>query len=104
MIRRPPKSTLFPYTTLCRSLCHNAGENDNVRRVAATDPADKNQPPQSVSFALMIHKIHTGEKMADEFGTSYTIVGFGGSHNDFTEVRYPVMNVTGGVADTTKCY
>src|SRR6266481_3845673 len=22
MIRRPPRSTLFPYTTLCRSLCN----------------------------------------------------------------------------------
>ena len=26
--------------------------------------ADKAQPAQSVNFALMIHKIHTGEKMA----------------------------------------
>ena len=25
--------------------------------------ADKAQPNQSVNFALMIHKIHTGEKM-----------------------------------------
>src|SRR3712207_8865040 len=24
MIRRPPRSTLFPYTTLCRSLCEPA--------------------------------------------------------------------------------
>src|SRR2546422_11600805 len=26
MIRRPPRSTLFPYTTLFRSYCFNAGE------------------------------------------------------------------------------
>src|SRR5438034_2882619 len=25
MMRRPPRSTLFPYTTLFRSLCHSPG-------------------------------------------------------------------------------
>ena len=85
-------------------LCHNPSENDGVRRAVATNPADKALPNQSVNFALMIHKIHTGEKMATEFGTTYTIVGFGGSHNDFTEVRYPTMGNTGAVGDTAKCY
>jgi OmcA/MtrC family decaheme c-type cytochrome len=84
-------------------LCHNPSENDGVRRVVATNAADKAQPNQSVNFAMMIHKIHTGEGLA-EAGQSYTIVGFGGSHNDFTEVRYPTMTPTGGVGDTAKCY
>ena len=74
-----------------------------MRRVVATNPADKALPNQSVNFALMIHKIHTGEKL-QEFNQSYTVVGFGGSHNDFSEVRYPAMTPTGGVADTAKCY
>src|SRR5258708_24601361 len=26
MIRRPPRSTLFPYTTLFRSICFNSGQ------------------------------------------------------------------------------
>jgi OmcA/MtrC family decaheme c-type cytochrome len=85
-------------------LCHNPSENDGVRRAVATVAADKAAPNQSVNFALMVHKIHTGEKMNAEFGTTYTIVGFGGSHNDFTEVRYPTMTATGGVGDTSKCY
>src|SRR5437870_9827126 len=34
MIRRPPRSTLFPYTTLFRSL--SAGEIDSVERRIAT--------------------------------------------------------------------
>jgi len=85
-------------------LCHNPSENDGVRRAVATNPADKTQPNQSVNFALMIHKIHTGEKMTKDFGTTYTIVGFGGSHNDFAEVRYPTMGNTGAVGDTAKCY
>src|SRR2546430_12246037 len=28
MIRRPPRSTLFPYTTLFRSICSNAGREE----------------------------------------------------------------------------
>jgi len=83
-------------------LCHNPNENDAARRVVATVPADKALPPQSINFALMVHKIHTGEKMSTEFKTEYTIVGFGGSHNDFTEGRYPTMSPSGGVGDTAK--
>jgi OmcA/MtrC family decaheme c-type cytochrome len=84
-------------------LCHNPSENDASVRGNATVPADKAAPNQSVNFALMIHKIHTGEKMTTDFNTTYTIVGYGGSHNDFTDVRYPAMTPTGGVGDTAKC-
>jgi OmcA/MtrC family decaheme c-type cytochrome len=84
-------------------LCHNPSENDASRRPGATTPSDKTLPPQSVNFALMVHKIHTGEKLA-EAGQSYIIVGFGGSHNDFSDVRYPTMGPTGSVGDTAKCY
>jgi OmcA/MtrC family decaheme c-type cytochrome len=84
-------------------LCHNPSENDSSVRGIATNPADKLLPPQSVNFALMIHKIHTGETM-QQYNRTYIIVGFGGSHNDFTDVRYPAMTPTGGVADTAKCY
>ena len=84
-------------------LCHNPSETDKARRPTATVPADKAAPPQAVNFALMIHKIHTGEKLT-EAGATYTVVGFGGSHNDFSEVRYPTMSLTGTVGDTAKCY
>jgi OmcA/MtrC family decaheme c-type cytochrome len=84
-------------------LCHNPSETDSSVRGAATNPADKALPPQGVNFALMIHKIHTGETM-QSFNQTYIIVGFGGSHNDFSDVRYPAMTPTGGVADTAKCY
>src|SRR3712207_7803369 len=33
MIRRPPRSTLFPYTTLFRSNCRNLGKWHDVRRM-----------------------------------------------------------------------
>src|SRR3989449_8293066 len=32
MIRRPPRSTLFPYTTLFRSRSHQEGESDDQDR------------------------------------------------------------------------
>ncbi len=83
-------------------LCHNPKDTDFARRPTAQDPADKNAPPQAINMALMVHKIHTGEKMA-EFGKTYVVVGFGGSHNDFSEVRYPAMSGSGSTADTAKC-
>ena len=85
-------------------LCHNPSMDDSTNRPATTNAAEKAKPNQAINFALMIHKIHTGEKMATEFGTQYTIIGFGGSVNDFTDVRYPTMGNTGAVGDTAKCY
>jgi OmcA/MtrC family decaheme c-type cytochrome len=83
-------------------LCHNPMETDRARRVVATNPNDKAQPPVSVDFAYMIHRIHTGERLA-EMGAGYTVVGFGGSHNDFGEVGYPAFSPTGEVGDTRNC-
>jgi OmcA/MtrC family decaheme c-type cytochrome len=84
-------------------LCHNSQETDAARRGVAVNPADKAAPNQSVNFALMIHKIHSGEKLGAA-GLSYTVVGFGGSHNEFNEVRYPVFTPNGRVGNTAKCY
>lgn len=83
-------------------LCHNPRNTDILRRPIAQVMADRNQPPQAVNFAVMVHKIHTGEQMK-EFGREYTVVGNGGSHNDFTEVRYPPFSNSGAVGDRTNC-
>src|SRR3712207_7112728 len=40
MIRRPPRSTLFPYTTLFRSV----GQPDERRQVVAEDEVDRLRP------------------------------------------------------------
>jgi OmcA/MtrC family decaheme c-type cytochrome len=84
-------------------LCNNPSETDSARRPGALVAADKTAPPQSVNFNLMIHKIHTGEKMTTDFNTTYTVVGFGGSHNDFSDIRYPAMSPNGTTGDTAKC-
>ncbi len=60
-------------------LCHNPNATDVSRR-----PADQG-PPQAINFAQMIHKIHTGENLEQDF----TIYGFGGSVNNFNDVLFP---------------
>ena len=83
-------------------LCHNASETDKSYRASAKNAEDKALPPQAVDFALMIHKIHTGENMAEN-GRTYVVVGYGGSHNDFTEVRYPAFSPSGSPGDRRNC-
>src|SRR5258708_25302505 len=39
MIRRPPRSTLFPYTTLFRSRATRAGERERLRTLRDLDTA-----------------------------------------------------------------
>jgi OmcA/MtrC family decaheme c-type cytochrome len=50
----------------------------------------------------MVHRIHFGENMVP-LGASYIIVGFGGSHNDFSDVRYAPMSPQGTPGDTRNC-
>lgn len=97
--------------------CHNPSNTDAATRAMATNPADKALPPQGINFTLMVHKIHTGVNLKNNFNQDYVIVGFGGSHNSFgtafasvpasipnTGVRYPPMGPTGSTQDTTQCY
>src|SRR5262249_38714812 len=58
-------------------------ENDKSFRPASQGA------PQTVNFAQMIHKIHTGEELTAEGGPTLVIYGFGGSRNDFGDVRFP---------------
>jgi OmcA/MtrC family decaheme c-type cytochrome len=90
-------------------VCHNPSNSDFTTRPTATVAADAALPPQGINFALMIHKIHSGVNVANNYNESYIVVGHGGSHNDFTTpppgsgVLYPAMTPTGGVSDTTIC-
>jgi len=84
-------------------LCHNPSNTDFTTRPTATVTSDRSQPNQAINFALMVHKIHTGENLAN-FNATYVIVGHGGSHNDFGDVRYPAMGPTGTTGDTAQCY
>src|SRR3712207_7177746 len=41
MIRRPPRSTLFPYTTLFRSYAHSSRSSRKVGNAASTTPRSR---------------------------------------------------------------
>src|SRR3712207_9293912 len=54
MIRRPPRSTLFPYTTLfrsplCAELLRAVGGVEGIRRVRYTSPHPKDLRPETVA-------------------------------------------------------
>ena len=83
-------------------LCHNPSETDISVRPAATNAADKNAPPQAVNFSLMIHSIHDGSALAAA-GRPFVIVGFGGSHNDFSDVTFPAFTRGGAVGNVQAC-
>src|SRR3989449_10923469 len=58
MIRRPPRSTLFPYTTLFRSLLHDCFRDvirthqPEIERVLAGERLDPQAPPELVARAI----------------------------------------------------
>jgi OmcA/MtrC family decaheme c-type cytochrome len=83
--------------------CHNPSETDALVRAQATNATDKATPPQSVDFGYMIHHIHGGADVKAYTGASYIVVGYGGSHNDFSNVRYPVMRSTGTTGNLGYC-
>ena len=80
---------------------HGENRNQTVYCVFCHNPSntDASKPtPQAIDFSLFIHKIHFGDNLT-QFGATYTVSG-----NDFTKVRYPVMDNTGTPGDTAKCY
>jgi OmcA/MtrC family decaheme c-type cytochrome len=63
--------------------CHNPAETDAARRPATAGA------PQTIDMKFLAHRVHGGEVLHEEYGTDYTVYGFGGSKNSFAEVRYP---------------
>ena len=95
-------------------LCHNPSNTDATTRPSAVVPSYQSLPDQGINFALLIHSIHTGNKLGAA-GADYVVVGHGGSINDFgaafapvpakipnTGVLYPAM-LNGSVGDTANC-
>src|SRR5436853_1495639 len=61
MIRRPPRSTLFPYTTLFRS---HRGHNDGFRDEG--DTKDRATPSPPCELSLMGSRLRAGNKVTSE--------------------------------------
>ncbi len=83
-------------------LCHNASNTDAATRAMATVAADKAMPPQGINFNLLVHRIHYGINIQADNRT-YVVVGFGGSHNDFSGTLFPALSPSGSPTDLANC-
>ena len=84
-------------------LCHNPSNTDFTQRPNAVVAADKTAPAQGINFSLLVHRIHDGVNVVPAGGKPYVVVGFGGSHNDFSDVLFPAMNPEGSATDLKNC-
>jgi OmcA/MtrC family decaheme c-type cytochrome len=83
-------------------MCHNSPNTDASRRANATVPSDKAAPPQGINFNLLVHRIHDGINMQASDRT-FIVVGFGGSHNDFSDTLFPALSPNGNPLDLANC-
>src|SRR5258707_15115400 len=95
MIRRPPRSTLFPYTTLFRSrIPEHFDRVDAAARAAGTTALiSAGWDPGMFSLQRLM-----GEALPPH-GAPYTLWGKGLSQGDSDAIR-PIPGVAGGVAYT----
>jgi OmcA/MtrC family decaheme c-type cytochrome len=84
-------------------LCHNPSNSDFTQRPNAVVAEDKTAPPQGINLNLLVHRIHDGVNVVPAGGKPYIVVGFRGSHNDFSDVLYPAMSPTGAATYTQNC-
>jgi len=84
-------------------LCHNPSNTDASTRASATVAADQAAPAQGINFNLLVHRIHDGVNVVPAGGKPYIVVGFGGSHNDFSGVLFPGMSPTGSAPYLQDC-
>jgi len=83
-------------------MCHNPSNTDASTRANAKVASDKTAPPQGINFNLLVHRIHYGINMQASNRT-YVVVGFGGSHNDFSGTLFPALSPAGAATDTKNC-
>src|SRR5256885_12911255 len=70
MIRRPPRSTLFPYTTLFRS----AGEHEAAHAHEGRGRADGLLVGQKLAVARIDHEAHRSEEHTSELQSPCNLV------------------------------
>jgi OmcA/MtrC family decaheme c-type cytochrome len=83
--------------------CHNPSNTDASTRATATVAADKAAPPQGINFNLLVHRIHDGVNVVPAGGKPYIVVGYMGSHNDFSSVLFPAMSPAGDATYLQNC-
>jgi OmcA/MtrC family decaheme c-type cytochrome len=85
-------------------LCHNPSNTDASTRANATVASDKAALPQGINFNLLVHRIHDGVNAVPAGAKNpYIVVGFGGSHNDFSGVLFPALSPSGSAPYLQNC-
>jgi OmcA/MtrC family decaheme c-type cytochrome len=84
-------------------LCHNPSDSDFSTRPTAVVAADRLLPPQGINFNLLVHRIHSGPNVVADGGKPFVVVGFGGSHNDFSGILFPALTPQGNPLDLAQC-
>src|SRR5260221_3620293 len=77
MIRRPPRSTLFPYTTLFRSRHHGGGPVGAVRRL---DRRDARLRPAGLRRRRLcagpLGHVVPGDRKSTRLNSSHTVISY----------------------------
>lgn len=94
--------TLRQNTEYC-VMCHNPSNTDATTRATATVASDKTAPAQGISFNFFIHRLHDGVNVVANGGSPLIVVGYGGSHNDFSGVLFPGMSPNGQATNLANC-
>src|SRR2546427_2093718 len=73
MIRRPPRSTLFPYTTLFRSYFHHAGR---LRGLGKTRLPARNHPSLMVKSCSAIFTVLILDRKSTRLNSSHSQISY----------------------------
>src|SRR3712207_7495662 len=78
MIRRPPRSTLFPYTTLFRSLVGalEAGDHPQEGRLADAVRADEGDPVAAVDLERELVEDRPSDRKSTRLNSSHANISY----------------------------
>src|SRR2546430_7421868 len=84
MIRRPPRSTLFPYTTLFRSRDHDqhhAGDLRGARQARAVEPGGEDREREGADAEIfagadVVQRLHQGDRKSTRLNSSHSQISY----------------------------
>src|SRR5260221_10405605 len=79
MIRRPPRSTLFPYTTLFRSLCEGCSSRSGNQRNTRHLVFCPYHPSEARSFPAepsILPQLLAGDRKSTRLNSSHTVISY----------------------------
>src|SRR2546427_2164123 len=72
MIRRPPRSTLFPYTTLFRSTTSTAGARSDMRLIYLL----LFMAPQALIYLYLRERLGSGDRKSTRLNSSHSQISY----------------------------